>query len=338
MKLNKYKLLYLLLPAVMLGAKLQAQETLIDATIDVADIMIGEQTSIHLTVTIDKGKVVQCPVPIDFLTPGVEVLTISKPDTTLIDNNRQVIKQDILITSFDSALYLLPPFVVIDQSDTIYSNQVALKVSTLEVEADAPDVFYDIKDVWKPPFVLADYYPWIFGILLTLFLICVIGYIIQRLRNQKSIIPVKKEEPLLPPHEEAIKNLDQIKNQKLWQQGRSKEYYTEITDTLRYYIYRRYGANAMEMTSYEILDIIQRENEARSVYETLKQVLQLADYVKFAKFHPLPDENDLSMMNAYLFVNQTKHVEFVKPETGEKNTSDDQDVANEPVGSNLTEE
>lgn len=332
MKLNKYKWLYLLLPAIMLGTNLRAQGTLIDATIDVADIMIGEQTSIHLTITINNGKAVYWPIPAEMLMPGVEVLALSKPDTTLIDNNRLVIEQDILVTSFDSSLYLLPPFMVIDQTDTVYSNQIALKVSTLEVNADAPDEFFDIKDVWKPPFVLADYYPWIFGILLTLFLICVVGYIVQRLRNQKSLIPAKKEVPLLPPHEEAIIHLDEIKQQKLWQQGRNKEYFTEVTDTLRRYISRRYGANAMEMTSYEILEVIQRENDAKSVYETLKQVLQLADYVKFAKLHPLPDENDLSMMNAYLFVNQTKYVEFVKPaETNEDQTE------NNPIDSNLTE-
>lgn len=334
MKLNTYKWLYLLLPTILLGADLRAQETLIDATIDVADIMIGEQTSIHLTITVDNGKTVYWPIPAEVLMPGIEVLSLPKPDTTLIDNNRLVIKQDILVTSFDSSLYLLPPFMVIDQNDTIYSNQIALKVSTLEVNVDAPDEFFDIKDVWKPPFVLADYYLWIFGILLTLFLICVIGYIIQRLRNQKSLIPIKKEIPLLPPHEEAILHLDEIKQQKLWQQGREKEYYTEITDTLRRYIFRRYGTNAMEMTSYEILEVIQRENDAKSVYDTLKQVLQLADYVKFAKFHPLPDENDLSMMNAYLFINQTKYVEFVKPtETNDVHKQ----TENNPIDSNLTE-
>jgi hypothetical protein len=225
-----------------------------------------------------------------------------------------MIKQDILITSFDESLYLLPPFIVIDDRDTIYSNQVALKVSTIPVNVDAPDEFFDIKEVWNPPFVLADYYPIIFGILSTLFMICVIGYIIQRLRKRKSAIPeLLKEELKIPPHELAIRELNEIKQQKLWQQGCNKEYYTQITDTLRRYIFRRFGINAMEMTSYEILEIITRENDARSVYDTLKQILQLADLVKFAKWRPLPDENDISLAYAYLFVNQTKQVELIKP-------------------------
>jgi hypothetical protein len=293
---------------------MQAQRTLIDVKIDEADLLIGEQTVLHLTVTTDNGKPVYCPIPLDTLMTGVEVLALAKPDSTVIDNNRLMIKQDILITSFDEALYLLPPFKVIDDTDTIYSNQVALKVSTVQVDVDKPEEFFDIKEIWKPPFVLADYYPIIFGVLLALFMICVIGYIIQRLRNRKSTIPeLLKEELKIPPHELAIRELNEIKQQKLWQQGRNKEYYTQITDTLRRYIYRRFGINAMEMTSYEILNIITRENDARSVYDTLKQILQLADLVKFAKWRPLPDENDLSMAYSYLFVNQTKQDEPAKP-------------------------
>ena len=310
------------------GILMQAQTTLIDVKIDEADLLIGEQTVLHLTITTDNGKLVYYPIPLDTLMAGVEVLALANPDSTVIDNNRLMIKQDILITSFDAALYLLPPFMVIDATDTIYSNQVALKVSTLEVNADAPEEFFDIKEIWKPPFVLADYYPIVFGILLILFFICVIGYIIQRLRNKKSLLPeLLKEELKIPPHELAIRELNEIKLQKLWQQGRNKEYYTQITDTLRRYIYRRFGINAMEMTSYEILDIITRENDARSVYDTLKQILQLADLVKFAKWRPLPDENDLSIAYSYLFVNQTKQDELTNPVENDDTEKQENDVS-----------
>lgn len=297
------------------GGKASAQNTLLDVKVDSAAILIGEQTVLHLTVTADKNKEVQLVIPRDTLMAGVEVLDIPKADTTEIDNDRLLIKQDLLVTSFDSSLYLLPPFKVIDGKDTVYSNQIALKVSTIPVNTDKPEEFFDIKNVWKPPFVLADYYPIIFGVLLALFLICVIAYVIKRLRNRQSLIPFKKPEPKLPPHEQAVKELDEIKQQKLWQQGRSKEYFTMITDTLRRYIVERFGINAMEMTSGEILDIIRKTPDASSVYDNLQQILLLSDFVKFAKMNPLPDENDLSMKNAYLFVDQTKQeVVEVAPE------------------------
>lgn len=314
MKLIKKSVLLLTLAASMAGGNAFAQKTLIDVAVDSAAILIGEQTVLHLTVTADKDRPVQIVVPNDTLMQGVEVLNLSKPDSSIIENDRLLIKQDVLITSFDSSLYLLPPLKVIDGVDTIYSNQVALKVSTLPVNADKPEEFYDIKKIWTPPFVWADYYPIIYGVLLALFLICLIAYMIKRIRSRKSLIPFKKEEPKLPPHEQAIKELDEIKRQKLWQQGRNKEYYTLITETLRKYIVDRFGVNAMEMTSGEILDVLHKEEEAKPVYENLKQILQLSDFVKFAKMHPLPDENDLSLTNAYLFVGQTKKIEVTPSE------------------------
>jgi hypothetical protein len=327
---------YLLLPALLSGSKVHAQ-TLIDVSTEVPDILIGEQTVLHLTVTADKGKTVYLAFSPEALMP-VEIVFASKPDTTIVNGNRIVVKQDLVVTSFSEVdtLCLLPPFAVIDQSDTIYSNQIALKISTVPVNVDAPEEFNDIKEIWKPPFVLADYYPLIFGILLTLFLICVVGYIVQHIRNKKALIPLRKEEPKLPPYEEAIKRLDEIKSQKIWQQGRNKEFYTQLTDVLRQYIVRRYNVNAMEMTSYEILEIIQRDKDAKSVYDSLRQILHLADFVKFAKLHPLPDENDLSLTNAYSFVNQTKVVEIAKP--AEESGGDQQPAEHKTNDSNLKEE
>ena len=318
--INKGILFIAIVLSFLQGTKLYAQQTLIDVSIDSAAILIGEQTVLHLTITTDNGKNVIVPIPNDTLMTGVEVLNIAKADTTVIDNNRLLIKQDILVTSFDSSLYLLPPFKVIDQTDTIYSNQVALKVSTIPVNIDKPDEYNDIKDTWDPRFVLADYYLLIYGVLFACFLICLIGYILKRLRNRQSIIPFKKQEPKLPPFEMAMKELDEIKQQKLWQQGRNKEYYTLLTDTLRKYMVNRFGINAMEMTSGEILELIRLESEANSSYNSLKQILELADFVKFAKLHPLPDENELSLMNAYLFVNQTKVVEVASPEESKEST------------------
>lgn len=318
MKLINKGILFLALTGALLsGGKAYAQKTLLDVTVDSAAILIGEQTVLHLTLTTDKDKAVQLVIPRDTLMAGVEVLDVLKADSTLIENERLLIKQDVLVTSFDSSLFLLPPFMAIDGVDTVYSNQVALKVSTIPVNTDKPEEFYDIKDVWTPPFVVADYYPLIFGLLLGLFLICVIAYVIKRLRNRQSIIPFKKPEPKLPPHELAIRELDEIKQQKLWQQGRSKEYYTLVTDTLRRYLADRFGINAMEMTSAEILDILRKQSDASAVYENLKQIMQLSDFVKFAKMNPLPDENDQSMKNAYLFIDQTKLEVVAVPEETE---------------------
>ncbi|MDR2774084.1 MAG: hypothetical protein LBC19_04960 [Tannerella sp.] len=314
MILKRYHIFCILLISIasLYGMKSYAQRTLVDLKIDEADIMIGEQTMLHLSVTTDRGRQVAVPLPVDKLTDGVEVLHVTPPDTTDIQNNRIMICYDLVITSFDSLLYLIPPFIAIEGHDTIFSNHVALKVSAPDVNLENPEEYYDIKDLWRPPFVFADYYALIYGILFALFLICMIGYFVQRMRKRPKKTVKADDAPKLPPYEQAIRELKEIRERKLWQQGRSKEYYTEITDTLRRYISARYGVSVMEKTSSEILEIIRDEEPGgKEIYYLLNQTLRLSDFVKFAKLHPLPDENELSMLNANLFVERTKRVETV---------------------------
>jgi len=296
------------------GVKSVAQQTLIDVKIDEPDLLIGEQTLLHVSVTTDKDKQVLIPLPGEMLMEGVEVLRIFPPDTTDIKNNRITIRYNLLITSFDSSLYLLPSFVAIDGRDTVFSNRVALKISSPDVDLDNPEQFYDIKRIWRPAFVLADYYEIIYGILFTLFLICVVGYVVQRLRKRPEQKPLAPEAPKLPPHLQAFKELKLTRERKLWQQGHTKAYFTEVTDILRRYITARYGEPTMEKTSSEILEILRNvEPGNKEVNDLLKQILHLSDFVKFAKLKPLPDENEMTMFNANLFVDRTKLFDANEP-------------------------
>jgi len=318
-------LVYLWMSVLTLSA-----QTVVKATIDSTNILIGQQTKIHLEIAADKNQSIQVPMISDTLMTGVEVLNISKIDTADIGNGRVQMKYDYLITAFDSAVYLLPPFKVITGTDTAYSTELALKVSTLQVDTVSKQ-FYDIKGVRKPPFVLMDYLPGILLILLIIAIVAVVAYIVYRVINKKSLMPFKKEEPYVPPHIRAIRRLDAIKLEKLWQTGKIKEYHSEITDTLRKYIEERFTIGAMEMTSGEILADIKKSNDADSVYDNLKQILILADFVKFAKYQSLPDENELSMMNAYLFVNNTKKEEASEELKQKEETTGENVTNNETV-------
>ena len=164
----------------------------------------------------------------------------------------------------------------------------------------------DIKPVRKAPFVWTDYL-WILWIVLAVMLfIALIGVVIFLVLKKKRKGYIFKPPLVLPPHVRAIRELDKLKEEKIWQQGREKEFYSRLTDTLRRYLDEQEGINAMEMTSGEILNEIRDLSDVESVFNNLKQILTTADLVKFAKYKPYPDENDLSMVNAYFFVNQTR--------------------------------
>lgn len=47
-------------------------------------------------------------------------------------------------------------------------------------------------------------------------------------------------------------------------------------------------------------------DNGRELYERLSKMLQLADLVKFAKWHTTPDENEQALTTAYEFVWETK--------------------------------
>jgi len=105
----------------------------------------------------------------------------------------------------------------------------------------------------------------------------------------------------------ALRELDKLSQEKLWQKNEFKEYYTRLTAIIRIYLEKRFHIPAMEETSYEILQDWKQHHEAvPGLYDMLKQLLNLADLVKFAREKPLPSDNEVNLDNAYEFVRRTK--------------------------------
>ena len=291
----------------------------VEASIDSLELLIGEQAHITLQVSLDSDKRLQLPVYPDTLVRGVEVLDVAKPDTQYInDNKRMLIKEVYTITSFDSALYYLPPMEVKVEDDIYKSNPLALKVMTMPVDTLHPEQFFGPKDVMKLNFMWSDWYGIIACVVLWIPAVFLLLYFIKRFRDNQPIIRKVKVEPKLPPHMEAMQEIDRIRNEKVWQHGLQKEYYTQLTDTLRTYIERRFGFKALEMTTDQIIDRLESVHDAEAMIE-LRSLLQTADLVKFAKFIPMMNENDANLLNAINFINETREAEDpnAKPEPTE---------------------
>lgn len=306
----------------LLSFSLSAQKATVRATVQPSDILIGEQAVVNLEVIVPKGRQVVFPIYGDTLVTGVEVLKMFDVDT--LQTEVWTLSQKYLITSFDSTLYHVPYMEVIDGKDTIRSNDFGFKVSAPQLsdstlayleklhraETDSIDFeklgIHDIKPVMSEDFVWTDYLEYVYIpllIFLVFALIVVIYYFVTKKKKKGYFFTPKI---ILPPHVIAVEALDQLKAKKLTQQGHEKEFYTELTDIIRQYISGRYEINAPEMLTDDILAAVHKIAETKSSAESLRQMLTLADLVKFAKFIPLQNENDLSIMNAYLFVNQTK--------------------------------
>ncbi|MDU1890582.1 MAG: hypothetical protein E6767_07810 [Dysgonomonas sp.] len=304
------------------GLSLVAQKSTVRATIQPSDILIGEHAVINIEVISPKDRNIIFPIFGDTLVNGIEVLQMLPPDTTMTEV--MTINQKYIVTSFDSTLYHIPYIQVIDGTDTLRTNDFGLKVtspqlsdSTLaylellkENQTDSIDFvklqISDIKDIQAAPFVWQDYLEYIYIPLLILLILALIGFGIYFFMRKKKKGYYFTPKIVLPPHVVALQELDKLKSSKLWQKGQEKEYFTELTDILREYIDRRFNIDAPEMISEDIIKAVHLATDTKSATDGLAQILHLADLVKFAKYTPFADENDLSLVNAYLFVNQTK--------------------------------
>lgn len=307
-------ILYAIIIAATTAFSAQAQKSvIIKAKLDSALLLMGKKTAIHIDITQDKDvKGYFTNEKSDTLTSMVEVSARPKADTTDIGNNRIQIKRDIIIQSFDSGMYVIPAFKYVVGKDTFMTNSLTLKV--LPVKVNTLKTIHDYKPVEDPPFHFFDFLPsfitdywWIYLIVLILIAGGIYTYIKWFRKGIVPLMPKKKE---LPPYEEAMIQLEQLKSQQLWQAGQEKEYYTRLTDILRNYIDRRFLISAMDMTSSQIIEILKKHEETKAVNEQLSQILEVADFVKFAQVRPLPDDNEASFQRAINFVKETKPEEI----------------------------
>lgn len=303
----------------LVSSRVAAQSVTVEAKIDSLQILIGEQAKIQLQVAMDAKQRAVFPIYTDTLIRGVEIVEIAKADTQYLnDRQRLLITQEYTVTSFDSALYYLPPMTVSVDNKAYRSKALALKVYSIPVDTLKPDQFFGQKSVMKPAFAWEDFYGLIACSILALPLLALLIYFIVRLRDNKPIIRKVKVEPKLPPYQMAMKEFERIKSEKVWQKGRPKDYYTELTDAIRNYIKDRFGFNALEMTSSEIIDNLLEIKDKEAISD-LKILFQTADLVKFAKHDPQMNENDANLINAIEFINETKQLEEVnqKPQPTE---------------------
>lgn len=287
--------------------------------IDSTEILIGQQAHITLDVTLKSGMKLVLPEfkPQQNITPGVEVVEQSVADTSSLGDDKLKISRVYTLTSFDENIYYIPAMNVKVDGKDYKSKELALKVLTVEVDTLHPEKFYPPKDVQNNPFKWEDWSTifWM-GMILTA-LVILAYYLYTRFKENKPIIAKVKFVKRLLPHQKAMNEIERIKANNLVSSDNQKEYYTQLTDTLRKYIEERFGFNAMEMTSSEIISSLKSHGDNEMISE-LNQLFETADLVKFAKYSTLINENDNNLVNAIQYINSTKmedqpQVERVEP-------------------------
>jgi hypothetical protein len=299
--------LLLLLFFVTIVTSLSAQ-TAISATLtaDSTHILIGDHLNVKLAIKHPKSVKIYMPVAKDSI-GNMEFISASKIDT-IQEPTDEILAQTYTISAFDSGQFHAGPVPVFFKNssgaiDTLLSNAVVVDVNTIPVDTMRP--FKPIKGPLAVPYNWRDFLPYILATLLLLVLIIAAILLWQKFVKQKPIVPARPL-PKDPAHIWARKELKKLEDEKLWQKGEIKLYYSRLTDILRLYLEYRFGWLALESTTEEIDNDIDNYKMKEKAKDNLLQILRAADLVKFAKQQPMPDANIKAMESAYKFIDLTE--------------------------------
>ena len=285
-----------------------AQQINVSAKLDKSSIALGDQTILRLTMQLPVGEQLNFPTLTDTLSSKIQIVETGKTDTLKDAANAgmHTVVRSYTITSFEPGVHVVPAFLFTGKSGNF--STVSLPLEVKEVKVDTTKAIFDIKQPIAVSYTFIDWlrdnWHWLVFALVLLMMLGAIWYYYKQLRKAKPVL-AEVVKPEIPAHVIALEQLQSLRNKKLWQQEAVKEYHSELSDILREYLEKKYRINAMEQTSEEILAGLKPMEIKSDDRNRLREVLLLADLVKFAKAKPLNTENELSMDNAIGFVNGT---------------------------------
>lgn len=280
-----------------------AQAQQIRSEVDTNTTLIGKPITLTVHLSLKPNDKASFPKLKDTIPGGLELFSAAKVDTLNKDNKSALeLNYTLQVTAYDSGFYFIPPMPVVlngDSSKPLFSEPHNLVFTYPKVALDKE--IKDIKPPYEPPFDWLLYGGIVLGALLLIALIVLAIIWFKKKKNPFAGVFAEKQ---LPPHEKALKALEELKLQKLWQNGQEKEYHSRLSEIVREYIEGRYAIAALEQVTDETLIVIAKHLD-KEEYGLLEQLLRLSDMVKFARFVPGPGENELSINNAVQFVQRS---------------------------------
>lgn len=287
----------------------------VTAALDSTSILMGRVDTLRLFVDREADRQGVFPLfnkmgPGGYVTLLGDTIELGMPrmDTVKREGARIVERLVVPVQVFDSGYYQLPPFIYISATDSTASNVVELNVVPVKVgENDAISDYQDIANPsdrsfwdWMPDWLYDLWWLW----LLLIVAIVAAVYFGRKYRKTGKFITLP-EKPQPKSWTVALERLESLKAKNLWENGMEKQYFTELTDILRDYLFKRFGINAMEMTSRQIMQTLADQSDVKDKRAYVRKILDIADFVKFAKVRPLPADNVAAYENAVNFIKET---------------------------------
>jgi hypothetical protein len=284
-----------------------AQKPMVKAEIDTTSIRIGEQFQLKISVAETQNVII----------PKIQLKGLEIIDSTRIDTIKNSLIRRYILTGFDSGAFYIPQQQIFVKNQAFLTDSLLINIATIAIDTLKVKKF-PIKSIKKEPYTFDDFRIYIY---LILAILAIIGFWIYwfviRKRKEIEDAPTYRT---LPPFEEAILRLNELDEKLLWQNNKVKEYYSELTKIVRGYIERELKVPALENTTDELLAMIKDFKNLDSIetsketIKKLKDLLQEADLVKFAKSKPLAIEIEDDRRDAEFIIGHLKPKQIIEKE------------------------
>ena len=319
--MKKYVLIVMALFALLGGLK--AQNVEVEGKVESTDVQVGKPFTLDLSLKVPYGWFVEWnDFSVDTLSEQIDIIKRSEVERTADADSNVIVRQQLTLMTFDTGQIQLPAVgLTYAQS---FDDPMRMQAFTEPIDLYATTIVVDTLQPYKPivepiaaPIRMKDVYPWLLGVLLLALLLFGIWYLLRRRKAKVDADGDIVKGPVIPPYDKAVGDLKRLREEKLWQSGKVKEYFSSLTDIAREYIEGQFGVNAVEMTTDDILEEIKPLRFSPETYDKLKGTMEVADLVKFAKYSASTLESDTALSDMTDFVNES-HEQYLKRKAEEE--------------------
>ena len=290
---------------------LNAQNVEVEGKVNDTKVQVGKPFTLDLSLKVPYGWFVEWnDFAIDTLSEQLDIIKRSEVERTADADSNVIVKQQLTLMTFDTGQIQVPAVGLtyaksFDDPDRLkaYTDPINLYSTTITV--DTTLAYKPIVEPIAAPVQMKEVFPWILAVLLLALVVFGIWYWRKHRKTKVDADGNIVRGPVIPPYDKAVGDLENLRQQKLWQSGKVKEYFSSLTDIAREYIEGQFGVNAVEMTTDDILEEVKPLHFSQETYNKLKETMEVADLVKFAKYSAANLESENAMNSMTEFVNES---------------------------------
>jgi hypothetical protein len=300
---------------------LLAQQVEVEGIVADTKVQVGKPFTLDLSLKVPYGWFVEWnEFAQDTLSEQIDILKRGNVERTADADSNVIVKQQLTLMTFDTGQIVLPSVGL--KYAKSFDDPMRLEAFTDPIKLYATTIAVDTTMAYKPiieplaaPITMKEVFPWILAVLLAILLGLGIWLFLKRRKTRVDEDGNVIKGPVIPPYDKAVDELKRLREEKMWQSGKVKEYFSSLTDIAREYIEGQFGVNAVEMTTDDILDEIKPLRFPKETYDKLKDTMEVADLVKFAKYSASTLESDTALSDMTGFVNESyAHFQKMKAE------------------------